>query len=89
MGTFPHVSFYKKAYKSYRISFFVSREREQKCTRFLVRVDLVVGRYKIWFVQYKNHYAYRISTSHKNVCVCENYTVFIHLIFPPNVLLIV
>ncbi len=70
MGTFSHVSFYEKAYKSYRIYFFVSREREQKCTRFLVRVDLVVGRYKIWFVQYKNHYAYGIGTSHKNVCVC-------------------
>ncbi len=38
--------------------------------KFRYRVG--VGRYKIWFVQYKNHYAYGESqlTIKTNVCVC-------------------
>ncbi len=38
--------------------------------KFRCRVG--VGRYKIWFVQYKNHYAYGESqlTIKTNVCVC-------------------
>ncbi len=38
MRTFPHVPIFQKVYKSYRISFFL---RKQKCTKFPVRGGVI------------------------------------------------